>query len=116
VGICKQITFLILHKVTSRLVTLLKFIYSPIQVSNILVPTIRAANRKSQRLISTPTYWLALLSIVQYSEEHLQTQRFGDLICFRPQMFTLLGPIERAETSITGQVLCSVEYHTMDKA
>jgi hypothetical protein len=32
VGICKQITILNLHLVTSRLVTPLKFIYSCIQV------------------------------------------------------------------------------------
>jgi hypothetical protein len=41
VGVCKQITILILHQVISRLVTPLKFIYSSMQVPNILVPTVR---------------------------------------------------------------------------
>jgi hypothetical protein len=36
-GVCKPITILILHQVTSRLVTPLKLIYSSIQVSNVLV-------------------------------------------------------------------------------
>jgi hypothetical protein len=37
VGIRRQITILIIHHITSRLVTLLKFIYSSIQVANVLV-------------------------------------------------------------------------------
>jgi hypothetical protein len=37
VGICKQITIFILYQVCSWLVTLLKFIHSSIQISNILV-------------------------------------------------------------------------------
>ena len=35
VWVCNQITLLILHYISSRLVTLLKVIYSPIQVSDI---------------------------------------------------------------------------------
>jgi hypothetical protein len=41
VGIRKQITILILQQVTSWLVTPPKFIYSPIQVSDVLVRTVR---------------------------------------------------------------------------
>jgi hypothetical protein len=40
VGNCKQITILILDKVTSRLLTPLKLIYSSIQVSDVLVLTV----------------------------------------------------------------------------
>ena len=36
VGVCHQVTFLILHYITSRLVPLLKVIDAPIQVSNVL--------------------------------------------------------------------------------
>jgi hypothetical protein len=39
VGICKQITILNLHQVTSRLETILEPIYVPLQVSNISVLT-----------------------------------------------------------------------------
>jgi hypothetical protein len=36
VGVCNQVTFLILNYITSRLVPLLKVIDAPIQVPNIL--------------------------------------------------------------------------------
>jgi hypothetical protein len=41
VEICKQITILIFHYVISRLVAPLKLIYSSIQVSDVLVLTVR---------------------------------------------------------------------------
>jgi hypothetical protein len=41
VGICKQITFLVHHYVISMLIAPLKFIYSLIQVSGVLVLTVR---------------------------------------------------------------------------
>jgi hypothetical protein len=40
VGICKQISNLILHPITSRLTAPLKLIYSSIQVNNVLVLTV----------------------------------------------------------------------------
>jgi hypothetical protein len=70
------------------------------------------------------------LSIVRYCKEHLRTQRFGNRICFRPQVRgwetpTLLGPLERAnlnhsphlrkETDPVSETLCSLEYRTVDK-
>jgi hypothetical protein len=41
VGICKQITILILHEVASMLVATIKLIYSSIQVTDVLVLTVR---------------------------------------------------------------------------
>jgi hypothetical protein len=41
VGVCNQITFLILYYIISRLVTLLKVIDASIQVSDILVLAVR---------------------------------------------------------------------------
>jgi hypothetical protein len=40
VGICKQITILHFYHISSRLVTLLEFIYTPVQISNILILTV----------------------------------------------------------------------------
>jgi hypothetical protein len=47
-------------------------------------------------LSGLPGFWI--LSIVRYFEEHYRTQRFGNWICFRPQVRgwetpTLLGPV-----------------------
>ena len=39
-GVCHQVTFLILHYITSRLVSLLKVIDAPIQVPNVLDLTV----------------------------------------------------------------------------
>jgi len=36
-GICYQITFLILYNINSRFVTFLKFIYASLQISNVIV-------------------------------------------------------------------------------
>jgi hypothetical protein len=41
VGICKQINIFTLHQVISRLVAPLKFIYSSIEVSDVLFLTVR---------------------------------------------------------------------------
>ena len=40
VGVCNQITFVILHYISSRLVTLLKVINAPIQAPNIFYLTV----------------------------------------------------------------------------
>ena len=45
VGVCHQVTFLILHYITSRLVPLLKVIDAPIQVPNVLDLTVSLQRR-----------------------------------------------------------------------
>jgi hypothetical protein len=48
----------------------------------------------------TQNYWVLDVSIVRHSKKHERSQRFGNWICFHPQVRgetpTLLGPLERA--------------------
>jgi hypothetical protein len=74
---------------------------------------IQLYNRSRKENLSTVNRYSELLgfrtlSIVRYSQ-NWKTQRFGNWICFRPQVRgetpTLLGPLERAETDPVSETL-----------
>jgi ABC-type amino acid transport system permease subunit len=67
VGVCKQITIHIFHQAISRLVAPLKLIFSSIQVSDVLVLTLRCKLFKSVFRMFPLFIWLQVLHCSGYS-------------------------------------------------
>jgi hypothetical protein len=66
VGICDQITILILDNITSRLVTFLIFIYASLQISNIFVFIINFKLINFAFSCFYMFYWFHVLNFADY--------------------------------------------------
>lgn len=66
VGICREITILIFHHITSRLVTVVKFIYAPVYVRAQLMSTLSSKFSKSANLFEI-LIWNSFLTSAKFS-------------------------------------------------